>query len=42
MKTVMQTTKDLITFLSKLAGDYPIPYVDKIVGANEDEKQEEF
>lgn len=35
----MQTIKDLIDFLSKLDGDYPIPYVDKIVGANQDEKQ---
>ena len=33
----MKTIKDLVDFLSKLDGDYPIPYVDKIVGANEDE-----
>lgn len=27
----MKTLKDLVTFLSKLKGDYPIPFIDRIV-----------
>ncbi len=33
----MKTVKDLLNFLSKLDGNYPIPFIDKIVGANENE-----
>lgn len=29
----MKTIKDLVDFLSKLEGDYPIPYIDEIADA---------